>query len=425
MPDADTPLRQTGALAPDGRCKTFDAAADGYVVSEGCGMVVLKRLSDALTDGDNILAVIRGSAVNHDGQSSGLTVPSGPSQQAVIRQALRNAQIEPSAVSYIEAHGTGTTLGDPIEVGALNAIFRKRDRPLLVGSVKTNIGHTADASGVAGLIKVVLSLQHGEIPAHLHFHEPNPHLQWDESLMAVPTEPTPWPVERQIAGVSSFSFSGTNAHVVLEKAPSTALRQAQGALTELIEVESSAVERPRHLLTLSAKTEAALPKLASRYADLLASVCSPAIEDLCFTANTGRSHFRHRLSVVADSASALQEKLTAFAAGKKRIRSASTGTAPIARPKVAFLFTGQGSQYVNMGRQLYDTQPTFRQTIDRCDEILRPYLEQPLLEVLYPDEQCLNKQGEEAQSPSMRHAIANPRSLRWNTPWPCSGNLGG
>ncbi|MEZ4684421.1 MAG: polyketide synthase, partial [Caldilineaceae bacterium] len=205
--------------APDGRCKTFDAAADGFGRGEGCGVVVLKRLSDALADGDPILAVIRGSAVNQDGRSSGLSAPSGPSQQEVMQQALRVAGVKPEQVGYIEAHGTGTTLGDPIEIGAINALFGKRTDPLWVGSVKTNFGHLEGAAGIAGLIKLVLSLHHGEIAPHLHFQHPNPYIDWEDSPVQVPTERTPWPGGERIGGISSFGISGTNAHIVLASAP--------------------------------------------------------------------------------------------------------------------------------------------------------------------------------------------------------------
>ncbi|MCX6047085.1 MAG: polyketide synthase, partial [Chloroflexi bacterium] len=206
-------------FAVDGRCKTFDAAANGFGRGEGCGMVVLKRLSDAQAAGDPILAIIRGSMVNQDGRSSGLSAPSGPAQQTVIRQALRNAGVEPAQVGYIEAHGTGTALGDPIEIGALNAVFGKRTEPLWVGSVKTNFGHLEGAAGIANLIKAVLVLQHGQIPPHLHFQNPNPYIDWAESPVQIPQRMTDWPSERRIAGVSSFGISGTNAHIILEEAP--------------------------------------------------------------------------------------------------------------------------------------------------------------------------------------------------------------
>ena len=336
-------------------------------------MVVLKRLSDAVRHRDSILALIRGSAVNQDGPSSGLTVPNGPAQETVIRRALAAARVDPSEVSYLESHGTGTSLGDPIEVRALGAVFGKDrvDSPLLIGSVKTNIGHLEASSGIAGLIKVVLALQHQEIPPQLHFERPNPHISWDDLPVAVVTKPMPWArgERRRMAGVSSFGFSGTNAHVVLEEAPVSAHVKAD-------------VERPLHLMALSARTEAALEQLAAGHKNYLAANPDLAPGDACFTANTGHSHLTHRLGVVAASSSELCERLSAFIAGQPGAGIIEGSSA--AAPRVAFIFTGQGSQYAGMGHELYRTQPTFRQTLDRCDEILRPYLGQSLLEILYP-----------------------------------------
>lgn len=335
------------ALSVDGRCKTFDAQADGYGRGEGCGIVVLKRLSDAIADGDNILSIILGSAVNHDGQSNGLTAPNGSAQEAVIRQALHNAKIAPSQVQYVETHGTGTPLGDPIEVLALGKALnegRSEDNPLMMGSVKTNFGHLEAAAGVASLMKVVLSIQHREIPAHLHLSKPNPYIPWKKLAIAVPTRLTPWLDDRRIAGVSSFGMSGTNVHLILADAP-----------TVERSIPPLKIERPLHLLTLSAKSEEALQELTQRYLDILAEERS--IADICYTANTGRSHFEHRLAVVAQNTKQLQEKLNNF--------DVLQGISRQKQPKIAFLFTGQGSQYVDMGRELYETQPTFRTFFDR------------------------------------------------------------
>ncbi len=362
-------------LAPDGHCKTFDASADGYARGEGCGVLILKRLSDAIADGDNILALIRGSAVNQDGRSGGLTVPNGPAQQAVIRTALTNAGIKPEQVSYVEAHGTGTSLGDPIELRALAAVLgqgRSQEQKLLVGSVKTNMGHLEAAAGVAGLIKLVLALQHQVIPPHLHLKNPNPHIPWAELPIKITTELTPWTSVNgaRIAGLSSFGFSGTNAHLIVEEAPT---RQ-----NELVKEE-----RPLHLLSLSAKTEEALKELAKRFGTLLKQNPNLNLADVCFSANTGRSVFAHRLALVAESAQACEELLS-FSAGKNPSGVFTGQFQDTHRPKIVFLFTGQGSQYVGMGRQLYEQAPIFRQALDRCDAILRPYLQQPLLSVLYP-----------------------------------------
>ncbi|WP_293091572.1 non-ribosomal peptide synthetase/type I polyketide synthase [Moorena sp. SIOASIH] len=369
---------KTHALSADGRCKTFDAAADGYARGEGCGIVVLKRLSDAIADRDNILALIRGSAINHDGASSGLTVPNKRAQQLLIHQALDNAKVDPKDVSYIEAHGTGTSLGDPIELGAIGAVFgasHSKENPLIVGSLKTNIGHLEAAAGIAGLMKVVLQLQHQKIAPHLHFKQPNPYINWKELPVEVLTQSISWQSNSKgrIAGVSSFGFSGTNAHVVLEEAPT--------------QVKSEDFrERPCHLLTLSAKSEEALTELATRYQKHLTVHQELALGNICFSANTGRMHFNHRLSVVASSVAELSEKLAGFSDSQEvagvYLRQLPTTTA---QPKIAFLFTGQGSQIVNMGRQLYEQQPVFRKTLSQCDRILGAYQQKPLLSVLYPE----------------------------------------
>ncbi|MUG94286.1 SDR family NAD(P)-dependent oxidoreductase [Scytonema sp. UIC 10036] len=364
-------LSKARMLSPDGRCKTFDAKADGYVRSEGCGVIILKRLSDAVKDNDLILALIRGSAVNQDGRSSGLTAPNGLMQQAVIRQALENGGVEPSEVSYIEAHGTGTALGDPIEVEALAAVFgnnRAKDQPLTVGSLKTNIGHLESAAGIAGLIKVVLQFQHQEIAPHLHFQHPSPYIDWENLPLIVPTQRTQWHTGEnpRLAGVSSFGFSGTNAHVILAQPPTQKPQP------------TSEVERPFHLLTLSAKTPSALEQLAFSYQNYIQTQTEISIADICYTANTGRSHFHYRLAMVADSREQLVEQLTS------PDTTITNGVG--SQLTIAFLFSGQGSQYINMGRQLYETQPIFRETLQQCNEILRPYLKPTLLEVLYPTE---------------------------------------
>jgi acyl transferase domain-containing protein len=304
-PDITVTFCRARMMARDGRCKTFDASADGYVRGEGCGIVVLKRLSDAVADGDSILAVIRGTAVNQDGRSSGLTVPNGPAQQALLRAALDDADVNAEDIQYVEAHGTGTPLGDPIEVQALASVFgkdRPSDQPLLLGSVKTNIGHLEAAAGVAGLIKVVLALQHGEIPAHLHFRTPNPNIAWSELPVSVATATQPWPARgtRRMAGVSSFGFTGTNAHVVLEAPPE-------------VPVPGTSSDRSRHVLALSARSEQALVELAASYGTWLESADEDALGDLCFTANSGRSHFSHRAAFTAASSSELRASLAAFA----------------------------------------------------------------------------------------------------------------
>lgn len=363
---------QMHALARDGRCKAFDSSADGYGRGEGCGVIVLKRLSDAVADGDRILAMIRGSAVNHDGRSSGLTVPNGPAQQSVIREALADAGIEARDISLIEAHGTGTPLGDPIEMRALAAALgggRAGTDAITVGSVKTNLGHLEAAAGVAGLIKLVLSLQHRQIPPHLHFREPNPHIPWSELPVKIPTALEAWNPAggRRIAGVSSFGFSGTNAHVIVEEAPAVAAPVG------------SADGRP-HVLCVSARSDAALRTLAAAYVQH--PIAEDSFADLCATANTGRSHFLHRLAIVTDTSRRAQETLASFVNGE-----VSDGACHGSRKgprEIAFLFTGQGSQYTGMARVLYQTQPVFRRTLDECDALLRLHMERPLLSVLFP-----------------------------------------
>ncbi len=380
-----------GAISPDGRSKTFDASANGYGRGEGCGVLILKRLSDALVDEDRILAVIRGSSVNHDGLSSSFTAPNGIAQQEVIRQALRNAGVSPEQVQYIETHGTGTSLGDPIEVRALGEIYGKnRDSttPLILGSVKANIGHLEGAAGVTSLIKTILALQHETIPPQIHFHTPNPLIPWEEYPLKVPTNLISWSrthIPRR-AGISAFGVSGTNAHVILEEAPLDGrLTSAEGRLEDRVQaLESQSRERPVHLLNLSAKNESALSELATKYTAYLNQVEGNATinpGDVCYTANVGREHFEYRLSVCGRSKAELAEKLLQNMHNLAKVSEPSQGWL---QSKTVFLFTGQGSQYVNMGRQLYETQPTFRNTLEQCHEMLRSYQEQPLLDVLYP-----------------------------------------
>jgi len=300
-PDFYIAFSKAHMLAADGHCKTFDAAADGYVRGEGGGMVVLKRLTDAQADGDRILALVRGTAVNQDGHSNGLTAPNGLAQEALLRTALAQARMAPTDVSYVEAHGTGTALGDPIEMGALAAVFgegRAPEAPLLVGSVKTNIGHLEAAAGIAGLIKVVLALQHHELPPHLHLHTPNPHIAWEQLPVTVPTVPTAWPAgaRQRVAGVSAFGFSGTNAHVLVEEAPALSLGAPEA-------------ERPWHLLSLSAQSPEALRALAERYTQHLAVHTTEVLADVCYTANVGRTQFGQQLTVVSATTGQLGEQL--------------------------------------------------------------------------------------------------------------------
>jgi acyl transferase domain-containing protein/SAM-dependent methyltransferase len=374
-PDLTINFSQARMMASDGRCKTFDAAADGYVRSEGCGVVVLKRLSDAVAAGDTILATVLGSALNQDGRSGGLTAPNGPSQARVIAAALADAAVDPGAISYVETHGTGTPLGDPIEVNALGAALcqeRASQHPLLIGSVKTNVGHLEAAAGIAGLIKVVLMLQQAAVPPHLHLRELNPHIAADALPIAIPTERTEWSSDdgERIAGVSSFGLSGTNAHVIVGEAPLPA-SQPPPAVDE----------RPRHILTLSAKSPEALGALAEQYAVHPGDRADEEWADVAFAANTGRSHFRHRLAVVESDGVAARERLAAFARGDTN--RVITGRPTATAPETTFLFTGHGSHYEAMGRQLYDDSPVFRAAIEQCDDLLRNELDRSVIDVLF------------------------------------------
>jgi acyl transferase domain-containing protein/acyl-CoA synthetase (AMP-forming)/AMP-acid ligase II/acyl carrier protein/precorrin-6B methylase 2 len=371
-------LFQDGMIvSPDGHCRAFDARAQGTVFGSGVGIVALKRLQDAVKDGDHIYAVIKGTAINNDGGAKvGYMSPSGDGQASVAAEALAVSNVSAESITYVEAHGTATELGDPIEIAGLSQAFRgerPRPRTCAVGSVKTNVGHLQIASGVAGFIKTALALYHAKIPATLNFEKPNSAIDFDSTPFYVNTELTDWhvPNGKRLAAVNSLGIGGTNAHVILEEPPQR-------------ETRANDLDRPGHVLTLSGKTEPALWQHVSRYVDHLGR--HPEIEaaDVCFTANTGRHHFDYRIAVSGQTPGDLRHALA------EKLRQHEDGSAPVipvagAKPRVVFLFTGQGAQYAGMCRELFETQPTFRRAIERCQEILGGTLDVPLLHVLYPD----------------------------------------
>ncbi|HYO54689.1 SDR family NAD(P)-dependent oxidoreductase [Archangium sp.] len=366
-PEVTASFLQAGMLSPEGQCKTFDAEAQGYVRGEGCGLVVLKRLPEALAAGDPIIAVLRGSAINQDGHSNGLTAPNGQAQEAVIRRALAAAGVEPSAIGYVEAHGTGTSLGDPIEARAFTRVLGEGRAPgehCWVGSVKTNIGHLEAAAGVAGLIKTALALQHEEVPAHLHFTRLNPHVPFEGTPFAVATAARRWPrgAARRLAGVSAFGFGGTNAHVVLEEAPPRPRPPERP-------------ERPLHLLTLSAREESALRERLERFAQRLSGPDAPSLADLAFTANTCGPHLEHRVALVAAS------ELDA-AQGLRQLQRQGPPPRADTRPYVVWRLGDPGAMGVGTGRALRESLPLFRDVLERCDQLLRPSLGWSLLDAL-------------------------------------------
>ncbi|HEX3599214.1 MAG TPA: SDR family NAD(P)-dependent oxidoreductase, partial [Lacipirellulaceae bacterium] len=392
-PETTIAFSKARMLSAEGMCRPFDAQANGYVRGEGCGAVLLKRLEDAERDEDNILAVLRATSVNQDGRTSGISAPNSQSQLACIRAAQKQAGLTPDDFDYIEAHGTGTPLGDPIEMMALSQVFTSTDSaapPCYVSSVKANVGHMETVSGVAGLIKTVLMMQHEQILPQTNFESLNPHINLEGTRLKIPTEPVAWPrgKRRRIAGVSSFGFGGTNTHIIVEAPPERTVGIEQNGAPA--NVTSS--ERPLQLLKLTAKSDAALRQQATQMAEYLAQHPDMAAADVCWSANTGWTDFNHRAVVTATDTSQLRERLGAFGASGPEsakpptvagIKQATVRS--IGRPNIAFLFTGQGAQYVGMGRQLYETQPAFRDALEKCDAVLRKcWNGESLLGILYP-----------------------------------------
>jgi phthiocerol/phenolphthiocerol synthesis type-I polyketide synthase C len=384
-PEVTMNFTRARLMAADGRCKAFDARADGYVRSEGAGFVVLKPLSKALAAGDRIYAVIRGSAINQDGRTNGLMAPNPQAQEDVVTEAYRNARLSPGQAQYTETHGTGTLLGDLIEAKALGRVLADGRPPgshCAIGSVKTNIGHLEAGAGVAGLIKVALMLKHGGVPPNLHFQEPNPHIPFDELQLRVQQTLGPWPegVGERIAGVSSFGFGGTNAHVVLGEAPPG---------PEVRQTGAAPASTGAHLLPLSAHMPETLNDYARLYCDFLtedAHRSAAELRDVCYTASLRRTHLDYRLAVVFQTREELVERLTAFARGESR-PGVYSGHSLGGRPaKLAFVFSGQGTQWPGMGRELLEQEPVFRSIMEECDELLKHYAGWSLLEELCADE---------------------------------------
>jgi acyl transferase domain-containing protein/SAM-dependent methyltransferase/acyl carrier protein len=379
-PEVSIALSQSHMMAPDGRCKAFSDSADGFVRSEGVGMIVLKRLRDAVQDGSRILAVIRGTAANQDGRSSGLTAPNGRSQEAVVRAALADAGMSADDLQYIEAHGTGTALGDPIEIGALEKVFA--ERPLAaervrIGSIKSNLGHLESAAGIVGLMKLVLSLQHKEIPATLHCEKANHRIDWDRIPIRLSKEKESWPVGlgKRAGGVSSFGFSGTNVHIIVEE------DVEEGDPVDAAKGDGTNSERPL-LFPISAKSQTGLQSIATRLSSYLGDHPDLPFAGISRTLTTGRSHFDHRFAVPATSREELLEALRGF--DLARGRNSEAGRAGRS-PRVCFVFADHQFARANMGRDLYEAVPKFREVINRCEDMLLDAIGHPLSSLMYPD----------------------------------------
>ena len=434
-------MREYGMLSRTGLCRTFDGDADGFVRGEGCGIVVLKRLEDAEADGDRIWGIIKGSAVNQNGAAAALTVPNGTAQENLLQEAVAQAGFPACDLDYLEVHGTGSELGDPIEVRAAAAVYgreREAERPLLLGTAKTNIGHLESAAGVAGLIKVMMSMNHGIIPRHLHFRNPNPHVEWDELPVRVTEEETPWPEvssRQPTAGISAFGISGTNAHLIVERCKANddgvktrnlkrfvdgPFRYVPVRLPEFSdkwEAKSDGM-KPRcvRLLPLSGKSPSALQELACRYRDWLddkaVDISSDVDEgmqflsDMSWTAGIGRSHFEYRAGVVFDNVSTLLE-------GLEKIAS-SDSTSTTGRSKPAFFYPGVVEDNTYQGRQLYESEPMARAVINRCDAEFQEKFGLSLIDAILGN-------GDGTDNPLLAHTLAYALQCVYTTIWSSMG----
>lgn len=404
LPESFSLLCMMGALEKDGRCKPFDADGQGYGRGEGCGMVVLKRLSDAEKDGDPVLAVIRGGAVNHDGASSGLTVPNGNAQRKLITRALKNSDTMPDEMGYLEAHGTGTSLGDPIEIRAVTEVLgtKTRKSPLIIGSVKGNIGHLEGAAGIAGLIKTVLCISHRKIPANINLNRLNPRIRFEKIPAVVPSAVTEWNAESgkpRVAGVSAFGFSGTNAHIILSEAPASKPSHS----------ENRPAGMPCSVMTLSAKSKTALKNMAARYQEHLENNSDLNIGDICYTANACRADFSHRAAFIAKDRGELAERLAAFHEdredervfyGKKEEEEQT--------PKTAFFFTNPSEYDSTSAARLYENLPSFRNEINLCSDLFEPYIRTSVANVVLQKDSDMTTESATVKNAclfSVQHAL--------------------
>ncbi|MGD9898614.1 MAG: beta-ketoacyl synthase N-terminal-like domain-containing protein [Calditrichaceae bacterium] len=392
-PEVSVTLSQARMLSASGRCRSFDESADGYVRGEGCGVVLLKRLSDAIRDHDPIHAIIRGSAVNQDGRSNGITAPKGLAQQEVLQLALEDAGVLPNDIDYLESHSTGTAYGDPIEIEAIKKVLtveRDSSNPLIVGSVKTNIGHLEAASGISGFLKTILALNNGYIPKHLHLNNLNPQIKSGENPITFTISGRQWPMNnaKRLAGVSSFGIGGTNAHVIIEKAPETL---------------SDPSEHKYHLLTLSAKSMTALDKISSNLAVFLIKYPDTNLSDFDYTLNTGRKPFNHRRIIVYRTYQELLDALNNN--GAENIPTVSHKRIPV-QTGIAFLFEGRTFAGGGLSEKLYEDIPEFRKYVDHCCELLKDKSDLPISDLLFNKIDIQSKSEVKLEQESISYLIS-------------------